>query len=77
MLAAISRLRWDNRQMRGGSNGVLGGMRRNGLDVPEEQKHRILAGLNAHFQNCVITPSVTLGDQSDQTPYLERRLPAR
>ena len=77
MLAAVARLRWDNRNMRGASRGLLRNIKLNGIEVTPEQQRRILGGLKAHFQGCVVTPAVPLTDPNDNTRFLQRRLTPR
>jgi len=73
MLAAVMRLHYDNRNMRGLASALLESLHRIGIETTPQQQGHILAGLKAFFHDgCVVTPTFGDRDPNDNTAFLHR-----
>jgi len=66
MLSAIARLRDANHKMAGWSRATLLGMSRNGIAVTPDNQVHILGGFRARYGGCVVVPSFSRVDPTDQ-----------
>jgi hypothetical protein len=66
MLAAVQRLRQDNRDTAERSRLLLYGLDKFGINQAPERQRRILDGLRSRFRDCVVVPSTAGVDPNDQ-----------
>ena len=66
MLSAVARLREANHLMAGWSRATLLGLSRNKVDVARDNQARILAGFRDRYGSCVVAPSFSGVDPTDQ-----------
>jgi hypothetical protein len=74
MLAAVSRLRADNRSFGEGSGYYVKRMEQNGIVMSQERKSSILADLRSFYRDCVVVPSTAHLDMDDQLDETRRAM---
>jgi hypothetical protein len=78
MLAAVARLRTNNRRLGRGGGAVLGAMARAGITLTQAQRTSIIGDLRSVYSGCVIEPRIAVPAQgallSTASSALKRRM---